>query len=81
MLLKINRSLPPAVEQRRRELVAKRRSGALTAAEHKELLRLIDKIEAAQVERLANLIALTEYRGTSLPKLMDDLGLGPSPIE
>ena len=77
LLQKINRSLPAAVEQRRRELDARRRAGSLTTAEHEELLRLIDQIEAVQVERLANLVALAEFRGTSLPRLMNDLGLEP----
>ncbi len=78
LLQKINRGLPPAIEQRCRELNAKRRGDTLTTAEHEELLRLIDQVEAAQVERLSNLAALAEFRGTSLPKLMDDLGLEPS---
>lgn len=80
LLQKINRGLPAAIEQRSRELDARRRAGTLTAAEHEELLRLIDQIEAAQVERLANLVALAEFRGTSLPKLMNDLGLEPPPV-
>ena len=81
LLQKINRGLPGAIEQRCRELGARRRAGTLTSTEHEELLRLIDQIEAAQVERLANLVALAEFRGTSLPKLMNDLGLEPPPVE
>ena len=81
LLQKINRGLPADLEQRRRELDARRRAGALTVAEHEELLRLIDQIEAVQVERLANLTALAEIRGTSLPTLMNDLGLEPPPVE
>ncbi|MCP4657172.1 MAG: hypothetical protein GY856_17325, partial [bacterium] len=45
------------------------------------LLGLIDQIEAVQVERVANLVALAQFRGTSLPKLMGDLGLEPPPVE
>ncbi len=81
LLLKINRGLPPAVDQRCRELNARRRANRLTAPEHEELLRLIDQVEAAQVERVTNLVALAQLRGTSLPKLMDDLGLEPPPVE
>ncbi len=81
LLQMINRGLPAAIEQRCRELDAKRRTGTLTAVEHEELIRLIDQIEAAQVERLANLVALAEFRGTSLPKLMNDLGLEAPPVE
>ncbi len=77
LLQKINRGLPPAIERRCRELNAKRRADALTAAEHEELLRLIDQVEAAQVGWLENLAALAQLRGTPLPELMDDLGLRP----
>ncbi len=81
LLQRINRGLSPAIEQRCRELDARRRADTLTVTEHEELLRLIDQVEAAQVERLSNLVALAEFRGTSLPKLMDDLGLEPPPVE
>lgn len=81
LLQKINRGVPVAIEQRRRELDTSRRAGTLTDAEHEELLRLIDQIEAAQVDRLANLVALAELRGTSLPRLMNDLGLEAPPLE
>ncbi len=81
LLLKINRGLPPAVDQRCRELNAGRRANRLTPQEHEELLRLIDQVEAAQVERVTNLVALAQLRGTSLPKLMDELGLEPPPVE
>ncbi len=81
LLLRINRGLPPAIEQRRRQLDARRRAETLTAEEHEELLGLIDRIEAAQAERLSDLVALAQFRGTSLPELMDDLGLGPPPVE
>ncbi len=81
LLLRINRGLPPAIEQRRRDLDVRRRAQTLTAEEHEELLGLIDQIEAAQAERLSDLIALAQFRGASLPKLMDDLGLEPPPVE
>ena len=81
LLQKINRGLLPGFDQRCRELNAKRRADDLTTAEHEELLGLIDQVEAVQVERVANLVALAQLRGTSLPKLMDDLGLDPPPVE
>ncbi|MEM7582815.1 MAG: STAS/SEC14 domain-containing protein [Acidobacteriota bacterium] len=81
LLLKINRGLPASVEERRRQLDAKRRAETLSAAEHEEFLRLIDQIESAQVERVAHLIELAGLRGMSLPSLMTDLGLEPPPIE
>lgn len=81
LLQRINRGLPSVIEQRYRELDARRRADRLGAADREELLRLIEQIEAVQAERLADLIALAELRGTSLPKLMDDLGLEPPPVE
>lgn len=71
----------PSSKQRCSELNIKRRTGVLTDAEHEELLELIEQIEAAQVERLAHLAELAHLRGMSLPKLMDDLGLEPPPVE
>jgi hypothetical protein len=81
LLQRINHGLPPRIDRRRSELNTKRRAADLSPAEHEELLRLIDQIEAVQVERVASLVALAQLRGTSLPKLMDDLGLEPPPVE
>ncbi len=81
LMQKINRGLPASVGSRRRVLDARRREGSLSDEERAELLQLNEQTEAAQVERLQNLIALAEIRGTSLPQLMADLGLEPPPVE
>lgn len=81
LLQKINHGLPATLDSRRQELDAKRRADALTDLEHEELLRLIDDVEALQVERLENLVTLAQVRRTSLPKLMDDLGIQPPSVE
>lgn len=81
LLKKINRGLPQDLHLRIRELDAKRRGGRLNDTEHEELLRLIDRVEEAQVDRLEHLVALAQVRGTTLPKLMAELGLEPPTIE
>lgn len=81
LLQKINRGLPADLDQRYRELVAKRRSDTLSPSEHKELLSLTDDVEKWQAERVGHLVKLAELRGVSLPDLMDDLGIEPPPVE
>lgn len=81
LLQKINRGLPTDLDQRYRELVAKRRSETLSHSEHQELLRLTDDVEKWQAERVGYLVKLAERRGMSLPELMDDLGIEPPPVE
>ena len=80
LLKKINRGLPQDLHLRVRELDAKRREERLSDTEHEELLRLIGQVEGAQVKRLEHLVALAQVRGTTLPKLMAELGLEPPPI-
>lgn len=77
LLQRINRGLPADLDQRSRDLVAKRRSETLSPSEHEELLKLTDDIEKWQAERVGLLVKLAELRGMSLPDLMDDLGIEP----
>ena len=77
LLLKINQSLPVAVQQRLDDLVAKRQAETLSAEEHQELLALTDQIEKSDAQRIHYMVELARYRGTSLTKLMDELGIHP----
>jgi len=77
LLLKINRGLPPAVQKRYDELVAKRRAESLTSDEYDELLRLTDQIENLEARRVEYLAELARLRQTSLTELMEDLGIRP----
>lgn len=81
LLQKINRGLPAELDQRYRELVAKRRAETMSDSEHQELLSLTDDVEKWQAERVGYLVKLAERRGVSLPDLMDDLGIEPPPVE
>ena len=81
LLQKINRGLPAGLDQRYRELVAKRRAETLSASEHTELLELTEDVEKWQAERVRHLIDLARIRGTTLSELMDELGIESPPVE
>lgn len=78
LLLKINEGIPPALQNRYNQLIAKRRAEKLLPQEYKELLRLTNEIEKLEARRIAHLSALASIRKISLRQLMDDLGIyGP----
>lgn len=81
LLQLINQGLPSELDHRCRELNGRRRSDSLDPSEREELLRLTDEVERLQAERVRHLIQLAEIRGVALPKLMDDLGIEPPPVE
>lgn len=78
---KINSGLSPEARQRYRDLIEKRRADRLTQAEYDELVELTNQSEKKQAERLEALIELAEVRNTTLPELMDKLGIKPPPVE
>jgi hypothetical protein len=80
LLQQINKGLPPTVRVRYDELAVKLHEETITPAEHEELLRLIDQIEQADVERLRCVIALAQLRGVSVDTLMDQLGIRQPPV-
>ncbi|NJN37443.1 MAG: STAS/SEC14 domain-containing protein [Nitrospiraceae bacterium] len=75
LLAKINRGVPSELQARYDALIAKRRSDALSEAEYDELLRLTEKVETLDTERVKDLAALARLRKTTLPILMKDLGI------
>jgi len=75
LLLKINQGVPPEVQKRYDELVAKRQGETLTPDEHNELLRLTSQIENLQARRMEHLAELARLRKTSLTALMESLGI------
>ncbi len=77
LLLKINQGIPASVQQRYSELIAKRQDETLTGEEHAELLLLTEQVEQAEAERVTYLAALACLRHTTLPRLMQDLGIEP----
>ena len=80
LLLRINQGLPEEWRQRYNTLVAKRRAQTLTPDEHGELLRLTDEVEKLEGARLEALVELAKLRQTSLPSLMQTLGI-PVPVD
>lgn len=75
LLGQINQGLPPADQKRYDELTSKRQAEALSTEEHQELLRMIDRIEQADAERVGALGRLAQLRDVSLESLMEDLGI------
>ena len=60
-------------QQRLNELRDKLEAEMLTEAERTELLELIERVEAADVERAEALLAMAQKRGISARQLMEDL--------
>ena len=78
LLLQINRAaLDPAQQARFDALVAKRQAETIAAAELQELVELTELSEQRDVERLQALAELARLRGTTVPVLMDSLGIRP----
>lgn len=65
---------------RYRQLIEKRRAEQLTPEQHVELMALSDRSERLNVRRLELLRELARLRNTTLPALMDQLGLQPAPV-
>jgi hypothetical protein len=77
LLLKINQPVPPDIQRRYEELLARRDDQTLSDAEHQELLALTDQVELLEAERMKHLLALAELRQVSLDAVMQQLGLQP----
>jgi hypothetical protein len=78
LLARIDEGLPEALKKRLAELEDKRDEpggNSLSEAEAAELLSLSDRAEKLHAERLAALVDLARLRGTTLPALMDQLGI------
>ncbi|MCP4663971.1 MAG: STAS/SEC14 domain-containing protein [bacterium] len=79
LLVRINQGIPQDLQQRYDELIARRREGMLTEAEHGELLRLTEQVEELDVTRVELLAELARLRKSTLPAVMADLGIEPPP--
>ena len=59
LLMKINKAIPVVLQKRYEDLLTKNRAETITPIEHEELLKIIDKVETKNAERLENLIELS----------------------
>ena len=75
LLQKINSGVSPSVRRRHAELNTKVLEESITSEELQEFLGITDQIEAADAERLLNLVALAQLRNISVDTLMDQLGI------
>jgi hypothetical protein len=75
LLLRINQGIPADIQKRYDELIVKRRAETLTPDEHIELLRLTEKVEKIEAQRMKYLAELARLRRTSLTVLMKKLGI------
>lgn len=79
LLQQINNGIPLFSDKHYRELIAKRQAETLTAIEQGELLSMTEQAEKYSVARLEALIQLANLRGTSLDRLMQELGIRAQP--
>jgi hypothetical protein len=77
LLMKINKAIPVTLQKRYEYLLSKNREETITTIEHEELLKVIEKVEIKNAERLENLIELSRIRNISLDMLMTQLHLNP----
>ena len=72
---KINTGLPNKLLKQYNILQEKRINENLTKKEHTGLLKLTEKIEEFDIERMKTLIELAKIRNITLNKLSEQLGL------
>jgi hypothetical protein len=77
LMMKINQAIPATLQKRYEDLSTKNRAETITPTEHEELLKVIQKVEIKNAERLENLIELSRMRNISLDALMTQLHLHP----
>jgi hypothetical protein len=77
LFMKINKAIPSTLQKRYENLLTKNREETITPTEHVELLKVIEKIETKNAERLEYLIELSQIRNISLDLLMRQLHLNP----
>lgn len=78
LLKTINASLGAIEWERYRLLLAKRDAETLERAEQAELIRLSDQIEEANARRMKAVAELARLRKTTIPALVETLGLAPN---
>jgi hypothetical protein len=80
LLLQINAGLPLDFVERYRNLRDLLEAEALTEDERQEFIRMNQRAEQLNVERMTALSFLAQRRGVTLPEIMKTLGVGPVTI-
>lgn len=80
LLEEINQGLSDTEWVRYYELVDRRRSGRLSEDEFTELETTSNRIEDLNARRMECLAELARLRNTTLPELLDQLGIVPPPV-
>jgi hypothetical protein len=80
LLLQINAGLPLDFVERYRNLRDLLEAEALTENERQEFIRMNQRAEQLNVERMTALSFLAQRRGVTLPEIMKTLGVGPVTI-
>jgi hypothetical protein len=80
LLEEINRGLSQSEWDRYYTLVAKRQAEALSDGELAELTATSHRIEELNARRMEHLAELARLRGTTLPELLEQLGIVPPPV-
>ena len=75
LLLAINQALTPEFSDRLSSLKAKLNAETINDSEHKELLKMIEKLETFDANRLENLGKLARLRGVGLKEVMQELDI------
>jgi len=74
----INRGLTPKKQVRLQQLQQKLSEETITPRQHKQLLSLADELERLGAQRLRALMDLAAIRNTTVPKLVQEMGLALS---
>lgn len=78
LLERINAGLPERKADRLGILNARMNEVTLTPEEHAELIDLVDESEQLRLNRVEAIVELARSRETTVPLLMQELGLGVS---
>ncbi len=80
LLMKINRGVPDAIQQKYNNLISKRKEQTLTDEEYRELLYVTEKVERLDAQRLDWLTKLAQIRKKPLGLLMEELSIKAPPV-
>lgn len=81
LLLAINQAIPKKLQDQYSSMVQKLEDETMTAAENKVFLKLVEKMEAKNGERLKYIIELSHIKGVPLETLMKQLHLNLTNVE